>query len=58
MSANQPSIYGAVEYMYTEVSEDIMASRKTETHATQDLLETFEIPTKPSTADPRTDLVF
>ena len=53
ISANQLSIYGAVADMCTEVSQDTtMASGKPEA---DDALETMEIPTELSKADPRTD---
>ena len=55
ISANQLSIYGAVADMCREVSKDIMALGKPEAHAAQDPLETMEIPTELSTADPRAD---
>ena len=51
MSANQLSVYGAVADTCTEVSLDTMASRKPQTHAAQDPLETMGIPTEPPTAE-------
>ena len=54
ISANLLSIHGAVADFCTEVFLGTMASGKPEAHASQDPLETMEIPTETPTADPRT----
>ena len=52
ISANQLSVYGAIADLCRELSEDSRASEKPEAH---DHMETMDIPTEPSIADPHTD---
>ena len=52
ISANQLSVYGAVADLCNELSEQLGVSGKPEA---PDLLETVDIPTEPSIADPHTD---
>ena len=52
ISANQLSVYGAVADLCREPSKDSRASVKPDA---PEYLETMEIPTEPSVADPHTD---
>ena len=52
ISANQPSVYGAVADLCNELSEDFRASGKPEA---PDHLETMEVPTGPSIEETQTN---